>query len=195
MKHAKKVGGSAAVIAVATVFLPVWEGMDSVAKKDMIGTGHPVTYCYGQTDEFGKVKEGTRFTKRECDEKLKQSLPKYLAEIDKCIKVELPVKTHAALVSFAYNAGSAAACRSPMLKKMNAGDVKGGCEAFVGWYIRGDGRVHKGLVARRGGFKDDPRKDERELCLEGVKEGLPKPEKITLWTKIKLFFLTIWKGN
>jgi hypothetical protein len=29
----------------------------------MIGTGHPVTYCHGQTDEFGKVKVGTRFTK------------------------------------------------------------------------------------------------------------------------------------
>jgi lysozyme len=41
----------------------MWEGMDKVAKRDMIGTGHPVTYCYGQTDEFGKVKVGTRFTK------------------------------------------------------------------------------------------------------------------------------------
>ncbi len=200
MKTSHKIGGgSAAVIAATVVFLPVWEGMDSVAKKDMIGTGHPVTYCYGQTDEFGNVQEGTRFTKRDCDKKLAQSLPKYLAAIDKCIARELPVKTKAALLDAAYNAGPAAVCRSPMVKKMNAGDLAGGCAAFEGWYIRSDGQARKGLVARRSGIKGDTRKNEKQLCLEGVKEGIAKPPAMSFWQKflqkIRPFFIPTYEGN
>lgn len=162
------IAGSA-VIAATIAFLPSWEGMDKVAKRDMIGTGHPVTYCYGQTDEFGDVKIGTRFTKVECDELLAKSLPKYLDRISKCVKVALPVKTWAALTDAAYNVGSAAVCRSPMVRKMNAGDLRGGCNAFIGWYVRSAGKVRKGLIARRSGIGDG-RKSERDLCLEGLNE-------------------------
>jgi lysozyme len=196
MKPATKAGaGSLAVIAAATTILTVWEGTDLVAKKDMIGTGHPMTYCHGQTDEFGKVKEGQRFTPAQCKDLLAKSLPKYLTPLQKCVTVEVPVKTMAALLDAAYNAGPAAVCRSPMVKKMNAGDIEGGCNAFEGWYVRSDGKVRRGLVARRSGLQGDKRVNEKQLCLEGVKEGIAKPEKITLWTKIKLFFLTIWKGS
>jgi lysozyme len=195
MKTSTKAGaGSLAVIAAATTILTVWEGTDLVAKKDMIGTGHPMTYCHGQTDEFGRVKEGQRFTPAQCKDLLAKSLPKYLTPLQKCVTVELPVKTMAALLDAAYNAGPAAVCRSPMVKKINAGDIKGGCNAFEGWYIRSDGQVRRGLVARRSGLQGDKRVNEKQLCLEGVKEGLPQLEKISLWTKIKLFFLTIWKG-
>lgn len=158
----------AGAIAVAVAFTPTWEGMDSVAKRDMIGTGHPVTYCYGQTDEFGAVKVGTQFTKEECDKKLAESLPKYLAPLEKCVKVGLPDKTMAALLDAAYNAGDGAVCNSPMVRKMNLGDIKGGCNAFEGWYVRSDGQVRKGLVARRSGI--DSRKSEKQLCLEGIEE-------------------------
>jgi lysozyme len=170
--------GSAAVIAATVAFLPNWEGMDKVAKKDMIGTGHPITYCYGQTSEFGDVKVGTHFTKRECDEKLAESLPFYLVKIQTCIKVALPAKTMVSLLDASYNAGSAAVCRSPMVAKMNAGDLRGGCNAFAGWYVRSDGMVRKGLVARRSGIGDG-RKSERDLCLEGLHEGLPPAQKPT----------------
>lgn len=182
MRTSSKVGGSAAVIAAAVIFTPIWEGMDTVAKKDMIGTGHPVTYCYGQTDEFGAVKEGARFTKKDCDALLAKSLPKYLAKIEPCIKVELPAKTIASLLDASYNAGPAAVCKSPMLAKMNAGDIKGGCNAFEGWYVRSDGKVRKGLIARRSGI--DSRKSEKQLCLEGLSEK----KSVSLWGKISQFF-------
>jgi lysozyme len=166
--------GTAAVIAATVAFLPNWEGMKTVASRDKIGTGHPVDYCYGQTDEFGTVKVGTRFTKKQCDENLAESLPHYLALIEPCIKVALPVKTKASLLDASYNAGPAAICRSPMVAKMNAGDLRGGCNAFKGWYVRSDGVERRGLVARRSGIGDG-RKSERDLCLEGVAEGLPRP--------------------
>lgn len=167
--HKVAIGGSTAgVIACCVAFTPIWEGMDRIAKIDWIGTGHPVTYCYGQTSEFGKVKVGTRFDKMECDALLAKSLPKYLAEIEPCIHVPLPDKTKAALLDAAYNAGSAAVCHSPMLAKMNRGDLRDGCNAFSTWYIRASGRVVQGLINRRGGNPGDHRKSEKQLCLEGL---------------------------
>jgi lysozyme len=196
MKTSTKVGGSSlAVIAVATSILTVWEGTDLVAKKDMIGTGHPMTYCHGQTDEFGTVKEGTRFTPAQCKDLLAKSLPKYLTPLQACVKVDLPVKTMAALLDAAYNAGPAAVCRSPMVKKMNAGDIENGCRAFKGWYVRSDGKERRGLVARRSGLPGDTRKNEMQLCLEGWVEGIEKPKPLTPWEKIKLLARSIWKGN
>jgi lysozyme len=185
MKTSHKVAaGGAGVIACCVAFTPLWEGMDTVARPDMIGTGHPMTYCYGQTDEFGKVKAGTRFTKKECDDLLAKSLPKYLAQIEPCIHVPLPDKTKASLLDAAYNAGPKAVCRSPMLKLMNEGKLREGCNAFAGWYVHSDGQVRRGLVARRGG---DSRKGEKQLCLEGVAEGIappPKPVKKSIWRAI-----------
>jgi lysozyme len=197
MTPAKKAGtGSLAVIAAATTILTVWEGTDLVAKKDMIGTGHPMTYCHGQTDEFGKVKEGQRFTPAQCKDLLAKSLPKYLTPLQKCVTVELPVKTMAALLDAAYNAGPAAVCRSPMVKKINAGDIKGGCNAFEGWYIRSDGQVRRGLVARRSGLQGDKRVNEKQLCLQGWVEGIEKPKAPTFMEKIKLIIAKVksWLG-
>lgn len=174
MKTVHKIGaGTAGVIACCVAFTPIWEGMDSIARPDAIGTGHPMTYCYGQTAEFGKVKAGTKFTKTQCDQLLAESLPKYLAQIQPCIKVTLPDETMASLVDAAYNAGPAAVCKSPMVAKMNAGDIKGGCNAFKGWYVRSDGQVRKGLIARRSGI--DSRKSEMQLCLEGLTAPIAKP--------------------
>ncbi len=174
-RTASKTTAAAAVIGCCVAFTPLWEGYQPVAAPDAIGTGHTVTYCYGQTDEFGAVKVGQRFNRQECAAKLAESLPKYLDQVEPCVHVALPIKTMAALVDAAYNAGPAAVCRSPMVAKMNAGDLAGGCNAFSGWHIRGDGKVLPGLIARRGGRPGDARKSERALCLEGVAEGLPPP--------------------
>lgn len=177
----------AAVMTVTAGFTPTWEGMDVVAKRDMVGTGHPITYCYGQTDEFGKVAVGTRFTKQQCDEKLKLSMPKYLDAITPCVKVdELPVKVWASLTDAAYNAGPARVCSSPMVKKINAGDLEGACNAFDQWIVRGDGHVLRGLILRRAGEKyGDKRKSERALCLEGVAESKVKRSSFAvLWKKV-----------
>lgn len=156
---------TAAIIAATVAFTPGWEGMDKVAKRDPIGTGHPMTYCYGQTDEFGKVKAGTRFTKEQCDKMLAASLPKYLDAIQKCTPPDAPVKAMAALLDASYNAGPAAVCHSPMVARINAGDIAGGCKAFKGWYETSDHVLRRGLVARREG---DSRKGEMQLCREGL---------------------------
>jgi lysozyme len=179
MKTSSKVGGTAGVIACCLAFTPIWEGTDLVAKVDTIGTGHPLTYCEGLTSTDGAVKAGQTFTPDQCKKLFAAALPKYLAGIQPCIHVALPVKSMGSLLDAAYNAGPAAVCRSPMVARMNANDIFGGCDAFEGWYIRASGRVVKGLINRRNG--------EKKLCLEGATEKPIKPPKISFWTKLIAF--------
>jgi lysozyme len=175
MAISRKVGGGiggAAVIAIA--FIQPWEGLWTTAKVDTIGTGQPVTVCYGATRaEIPTLKAGQKFTKQECSDLLLKSLPKYWNQIASCIHVDLPDSPKAALISAAYNAGPAAVCKSPMVAKMNAGAVKDGCNAFRGWYVHARGKLVKGLVNRRNG--------EADLCLSGL--DTPKP---SVWQKIRL---------
>lgn len=152
---------SAAAIALAVPAVKAYEGLWLTAKVDTIGTGRPVTACYGETEN---VKLGQRFTEKECSDLLAKKLVRYDAEIGRCIHVELPDYTRAALVSFAYNVGSAGACRSSTIAKMNAGDIRGGCEALMQW-TRAQGRVVQGLVNRRA--------KERKLCLAGLDAPTP----------------------
>lgn len=154
---------SAAAIASALPAVKAYEGLWLTAKVDTIGTGRPVTACYGETED---VRIGEKFTEKECSDLLAKKLVRYDAEIGRCIHVELPDYTRAALVSFAYNVGSAGACRSSTIRLMNAGDIRGGCEALMQW-TRAQGRVVKGLVNRRS--------KERALCLSGLMQN-PKEQ-------------------
>lgn len=190
MKPSKKVlatsvaAGSFAALVVSNVlpFTKEWEGLDLVAKRDPIGTGHPLTYCYGETQADGPARAGQHFTPAQCDAKLASSLPIYLKPLQACIKPAVPVKVMAATLDAAYNAGTAAVCKSPMVARMNAGDMTGACDAFytknargqpTGWYIRASGRVVKGLINRRAA--------EKKLCFQGVAEGLPKAAPMPWW--------------
>ena len=62
--------------------------------------------------------------------------------------VELTQGQFDALVSFAYNVGSRALSTSTLLKKLNAGDIKGAADEFLRWNKSG-GKVMPGLTNRR----------------------------------------------
>lgn len=160
MSTAKKVGGSAAVIALACYFIQPWEGLWTTAKVDTIGTGRPITWCYGET--IGGAKVGDKFTPEQCSEMLKRRLPEYANAIAPCIKVPISDKTRAAFISFSYNVGTAGFCRSTVAKRLNAGDIKGACNGLLAWN-RAGGKFVKGLANRR--------EAERKLCLEGIGDG------------------------
>ena len=65
----------------------------------------------------------------------------------------------AAASSLAYNIGVSAYCRSTVDRRFDAGDFKGGCDAFLMWNKAG-GREIKGLTNRR--------RAERDICLQGA---------------------------
>lgn len=132
----------------------VFEGCDLTAKKDMIGTGHPLTWCHGET--IGDAHAGQKFTHAECDAMLAARLPSYWVAIEKCIHVETSDNEKIAYTSAAYNFGSAGFCKSSMARKLNAGDHVGACDALM-QYTHASGKFVQGLWNRRDA--------ERKICL------------------------------
>lgn len=129
-----------------------FEGLWLVAKPDKLAYGIP-TVCYGETEN---VKVGDTYTKPECLTMLAEKLPRYYAEIARCIKVPTSDNEKIAYTSFAYNVGSAGFCKSTTLRKLNAGDHKGACDALMAW-TRAGGKFVQGLHNRRA--------KERTICL------------------------------
>jgi Phage-related lysozyme (muraminidase) len=109
------------------------------------------------------VKPGQTATKAECDSQLARQIGAYEARLDACLTAPVPGKMKVALVSWAYNVGTGAACSSTLVRKANAGDLAGACDELLKWN-RAGGKAVQGLTNRR--------KAERELCLEGVREGV-----------------------
>lgn len=149
--------GAAAAAAIATPFIIAWEGYDPVAKHFAIDPPGVITVCNGITNyDIPGLKPGTRYSKEECLRLLQKHLPRYTTVIDKCVRMVVSDNTRAALYSAAYNLGAERVCKSSMVRKINAGDLQGGCDAFM-LYIIANGVKLKGLINRRAA--------ERKLCL------------------------------
>ena len=151
-RKTRLVGG---IGAAAIALVGAWEGLRLTAYRDIVGVP---TVCYGET--LG-VKLGDRHTKAECDAKLLASLQRHEAGMRKCLKAPdaIPAKSYVAFVSLTYNIGVGAFCKSTARKRLDAGDVRGACDAAT-WYNRAGGRKIPGLVNRRSA--------EHELCLQGL---------------------------
>jgi len=127
------------------------EGLRTVAYRDPIGIP---TICYGETKG---VNMGDKSTVAQCGEMLGVRVEEFGAGVDKCVTAYMPPKRKAAITSFSYNVGLTAFCKSNVARKLNAGDVQGGCDALLQW-TRAGGVVLPGLVKRR--------QDERAMCLD-----------------------------
>lgn len=129
--------------------------LDTIAEPDVW------TVCYGDTD--GVVPREIR-TIEDCREQLGQNLLRYRAGLheyftDETLDERLTPQRDAAYTSLAYNVGIYGAGRSTATRRLNNGDIRGGCEA-IGWWNRAGGRVIRGLVNRRS--------DEVAMCLHGL---------------------------
>jgi lysozyme len=146
-----------AVAALAVTVIGGFEGLRLAAYPDPATQGPPWTVCYGETKG---VKPGDRYTLQQCKDMLLASLPKYATGIEKCVTAPLTDRRYVALVSFAYNVGVGAACSSSVVKLINAGRTREGCEALMKWN-KAAGITFPGLTKRRTA--------ERAMCLEGLK--------------------------
>lgn len=146
----------AAVVLATAAFVAPWEGLFTRPYKDIVGV---VTWCYGETE--GKPKAS--YTPQECRDMLAAKLPRYYGEISACwgpqVEAKLTDNMRVAFTSGAYNFGSGAFCKSSMVRRLKAGDLRGACDALL-LYNRAGGRVVRGLANRR--------QAERKLCLEGL---------------------------
>ena len=151
----KAIGGvaGAAVIAAIVAFIGPWEGRRYVAYQDIVGVW---TICEGHTKG---VKPGDTATDLQCDEMAAQDVAEHNAGIRQCVTRQMPQNVEIAFTSLAFNVGVGAFCGSTALRKYNAGDDTGACEAMNLWNQAG-GRVVKGLVNRRAA--------ESALCKEST---------------------------
>lgn len=147
---------SGALMAAAVALVGAWEGLRTVAYRDVVGIP---TVCFGETRG---VKMGDRYTVDECKAMLGDALAEFETGMRKCLKSPdtIPAKSYTAFLSLSYNIGTGAFCRSTVARRANAGDIRGACNAIPMWNKAG-GRVVKGLVNRRA--------DEQRICLEGLR--------------------------
>lgn len=76
-----------------------------------------------------------------------------------CVPVDMPQPVYDVLVSFAFNVGNGAACRSTLVGFLKRQQWYQACEQLTRWVFV-NGRINKGLENRR--------QRERAYCLKGV---------------------------
>lgn len=140
----------AAVIALASTFIPSWEGNQPVGYWDIAGIA---TACEGHTG--ADVVVGVRYSPAQCQAWLQSDVGKAAVGVDDCVSAPLKVYEWAAFTSLAFNIGVNRFCSSSIARKANAHDMAGACQA-IELYVYAGGRRIEGLVRRRAG--------ERELC-------------------------------
>lgn len=124
------------------------------AYRDLVGV---LTVCDGDTKN---VRPGMVETRAGCQARLERQLVAHATPVLKCVPgLRGRDNQLVASVSLAYNIGTAGFCRSTAARRFNAGDWRGGCNAFLMWNKAG-GRTIRGLVLRR--------ERERALCLRGL---------------------------
>jgi lysozyme len=155
---ASGLASNAEFLAVAVPFVGKWEGLRLAAYRDIVGVW---TVCYGETKG---VRPGDRYTKAECDAMLARELISYRSRLHRYFSSEtlasrLHVQRDTAYTSLAYNVGVGGAGKSTATRRLNAGDIAGGCKAIT-WWNKAGGRVVRGLALRRG--------EDYGLCMIGV---------------------------
>ncbi|EMM5092470.1 lysozyme [Klebsiella pneumoniae] len=135
-----------------------FEGCRLTAYPDPGTGGAPWTIGYGWTGKVdGKpIKPGMKIDDATADRLLRTGVVSFDQAVSKMLKVSVTQNQYDALVSLAYNIGTRALSTSTLIKKLNAGDVKGAADAFLSWN-RSGGKVMAGLTNRR--------KAEREVFL------------------------------
>lgn len=144
-----------AAMLMALPLVSKYEGLRPVAYRDAVGVP---TVCYGET---AGVKMGDKYTVEQCKQMLLASLPKYAKQIEPCIKPQIPDSMRAALISFAYNLGPGWVCKGSIRRNLDAGNLKGACDAMLAFDTARDRRTGervrlRGLTIRRN--------EERALC-------------------------------
>jgi lysozyme len=138
-----------AVVLMAAPIVAVEEGVVLTTYQDPIGIP---TACVGETDSE-VVGMKPMFTRDECVAALGASLYAHALEVDKCIHRPIERREAVAVLSWSYNIGAGAACKSTLIRKLNAGQPF--CAELDKWVYAG-GMKLRGLVKRRA--------KERAIC-------------------------------
>lgn len=143
---------------VAVPHIAKEEGKRNKAYRDIVGVW---TICHGSTRG---VRKGMEMTDAQCTALLRSEVVEYRKGLHRYFtkatkQIRLTPKRDAAYTSTAFNCGIRAIGRSTATRRLNAGNIKGGCKALT-WWNKAGGRVVRGLQMRRA--------REFELCMAGL---------------------------
>ncbi len=147
---------------IAVPYIMKKEGIRLIAYLDIVGVP---TLCGGLTTLNGKpVRLGMSMAMADCIAEMRKQVADYRNGIHRyftqvTILNRLPPTRDAAYTSLTFNVGIVGIGKSTAVKRLNAGNIVGGCEAIT-WFSKAGGRVVRGLLERR--------KDEKRLCLIGI---------------------------
>jgi lysozyme len=152
---ASRLKKGSAIAAAAIACVSTFEGLRTVAYRDPIGIP---TVCFGETRG---VKMGDSYTVAQCKEMLGDGLKEFETGMRACMKQpdQVPSGAYVASLSFTWNVGIGAFCKSTLVRKLNSGDTTGACNELLKW-DRAAGIRLPGLTKRRVA--------ERALCLNGI---------------------------
>jgi len=146
---------------VAVPFVGGWEGKRNRAYLDTIANPPVWTVCYGETRGVGPNDYKTDV---QCLGMLRAGLAEFRGKLHTYFSVftkadRLTPERDTAYLSLAWNAGVGGIGKSTAVRRLNAGDIAGGCTALT-WWNKAGGRVIRGLVNRRTA--------EAKLCRKGL---------------------------
>lgn len=148
----------AQTLAIAVPFIASEEGKRNHAYRDVGGIW---TICYGSTRG---VHADMWMSDQQCSDLLKIEVAEHRTGLHRyftpvTISTRLPPKRDAAYTSTAFNVGVAGIGKSTATRRLNAGDIAGGCQALT-WFDKQGKRVLRGLFERR--------QREKKLCMDGL---------------------------
>ena len=142
--------------AVGLMLIATHEGFSPIPYKD---TGGVVTNGFGNAT----ISPSKKVTVVEALSDLKLNTSATGKRVNNCLTADVTQGQYDAYISFAYNVGTTAFCKSTMLKLANEGDREGSCNQFDRWmYVAGkDCKIKSSNCA--GIYKR--RAEEKQLCL------------------------------
>lgn len=147
----KKAGFGFSAIILACGLVANYEGLVLSRYADPVGIP---TICFGETDK--EVVNFNTLNRQQCTAVLGASLAEHARAVAPCITREIKPHEAAAVLSWSYNIGAGAACKSTLVKKLNANQEW--CSELKRWDKAG-GQVLKGLTKRRAA--------EYQMCTTG----------------------------
>jgi lysozyme len=154
--------GALVLSAGGLAAIALHEGYSERAVRPLPGDVPTVGFGSTRRTDGSAVQMGDQMTPPQALERKLRDVQQFEGRLRECITAPVAQHEYDAIVSWAYNVGPEAACRSTLVRRLNAGDYSAACaelERWV-WFQGRDCRdpAHRcgGLVARRA--------QERALC-------------------------------
>lgn len=133
------------LLALSIAGLGFIKGFEGTEYSAYLDSAKVPTICTGSTKG---VFLGQQATPAECEYRLVQDTSYAGKAVARCTTAKLSQEQYDAVVSFTFNVGGGAYCRSTLVRKLNAGDCRGAGAEFLRWDYAAGKRL-RGLTTRR----------------------------------------------